>query len=58
MARYAGHETWFNTAESDRLPSPVWIKPFICIHNVHRPAKIAEPEINAFLTHMAVRQLG
>jgi len=33
-----------------------WIKRFIYFHNVRHPAEMAEPEINAFLTHLAVKQ--
>ncbi len=33
-----------------------WIKRFICFHNVRHPAEMAEPEINAFLTHLAVKE--
>jgi hypothetical protein len=32
-----------------------WVKRFIFFHNVHHPAEMAEPEINAFLTHLAVK---
>jgi integron integrase len=30
-----------------------WVKRFIFFHNVRHPAEMAEPEINAFLTHLA-----
>jgi integron integrase len=33
-----------------------WIKRFIYFHNVCHPAEMGEPEINAFLTHLAVKQ--
>ena len=33
-----------------------WVRRFISFHNVRHPAQMAEPEINAFLTHLAVRQ--
>lgn len=33
-----------------------WIKRFIFFHNVRHPADMAEPEINTFLTHLAVRE--
>lgn len=33
-----------------------WIKRFICFHNVRHPAEMAEPEINTFLTHLAVKE--
>ena len=33
-----------------------WIKRFIFFHNVRHPAEMAEPEINAFLTHLAVKE--
>ncbi len=29
---------------------------FICFHNVRHPAEMAEPEINAFLRHLAVKE--
>jgi len=32
-----------------------WVKRFIYFHNVRHPAHMAEPEINAFLTHLAVK---
>jgi len=34
----------------------MWIKRFIFFHGVRRPAEMAEPEINAFLTHLAVKE--
>ena len=33
-----------------------WVKRFIYFHNVRPPAEMGEPEINAFLTHLAVKQ--
>ena len=33
-----------------------WVKRFIFFHNVRHPAEMAEPEINAFLTHLAVKK--
>ena len=33
-----------------------WVKRFIYFHNVRHPADMGEPEINAFLTHLAVKQ--
>lgn len=33
-----------------------WATRFIHFHNVRHPAEIAEPEINAFLTHLAVKE--
>ncbi len=33
-----------------------WVKRFIFFHQVRHPAEMAEPEINAFLTHLAVRE--
>jgi len=33
-----------------------WIKRFIFFHNVRHPKDMAEPEINAFLTHLAVKE--
>jgi len=32
-----------------------WVKRFIFFHDVRHPAEMAEPEINAFLTHLAVK---
>ncbi len=33
-----------------------WVKRFIFFHQVRHPAEMAESEINAFLTHLAVRE--
>jgi hypothetical protein len=33
-----------------------WLMRFIFFHNVRHPAEMAGPEINAFLTHLAVRE--
>ena len=33
-----------------------WVKRFIYFHNVRHPTEMAEPEINAFLTHLAVKE--
>lgn len=33
-----------------------WVKRFIFFHNVRHPAEMAEPEINAFLTHLALEE--
>ena len=33
-----------------------WVKRFIFFHKVRHPAEMAEPEINAFLTHLAVEE--
>ncbi|CAG0940214.1 Tyrosine recombinase XerD [Candidatus Brocadiaceae bacterium] len=33
-----------------------WVKRFIFFHKVRHPAEMAEPEINAFLTHFAVKE--
>jgi hypothetical protein len=33
-----------------------WVKRFIYFHNVRHPCEMAEPEINAFLTHLAVKE--
>ena len=32
-----------------------WVKRFIYFHNVRHPDEMAEPEINAFLTHLALK---
>jgi len=32
-----------------------WVKRFIFFHHVRHPADMAEPEINAFLTHLAIK---
>lgn len=34
----------------------LWVKRFIYFHNVRHPAEMAEPEINAFLTNLAVKE--
>jgi len=33
-----------------------WVKRFIYFHHVRHPADMAEPEINTFLTHLAVKE--
>jgi len=33
-----------------------WVKRFIYFHRVRHPAEMGEPEINAFLTHLAVKE--
>jgi integron integrase len=33
-----------------------WVKRFIYFHKVRHPAEMGEPEINAFLTHLAVKE--
>jgi len=33
-----------------------WVKRFIYFHNVRHPSEMAEPEINAFLTNLAVKE--
>lgn len=33
-----------------------WVKRYIFFHNVRHPAEVAEPEINQFLTHLAVKE--
>jgi len=33
-----------------------WIKRFIFFHGVRHPAEMGEPEINAFLTHLALKE--
>jgi len=33
-----------------------WVKRFIYFHNVRHPAEMGEAEINAFLTHLAVKE--
>jgi site-specific recombinase XerD len=33
----------------------LWVKRFIYFHKIRHPAEMAEPEINAFLTHLAVK---
>jgi len=34
----------------------MWVKRFIFFHNVRHPAEMAEPEVSAFLTHLAVKE--
>jgi len=33
-----------------------WVKRYIFFHHVRHPQEMAEPEINAFLTHLAVKE--
>ncbi len=33
-----------------------WVKRFIFFHHVRHPNEMAEPEVNAFLTHLAVKE--
>ncbi len=33
-----------------------WIKQYIYFHQVRHPKEMSEPEINAFLTHLAVKE--
>ncbi|MFH0990209.1 MAG: phage integrase N-terminal SAM-like domain-containing protein, partial [bacterium] len=33
-----------------------WVKRFIHFHNIRHPSEMAEPEINAFLTHLALKK--
>ncbi len=33
-----------------------WVKRYIYFHNIRHPAEMAEQEINAFLTHLAVKE--
>jgi len=33
-----------------------WVKRFILFNNVRHPQEMAEPEINAFLTHLAIKE--
>jgi integron integrase len=33
-----------------------WVKRFIVFHNLRHPEEMGEPEINAFLTHLAVKK--
>ncbi len=34
----------------------LWVRRFIRFHGIRHPADTAEPEINAFLTHLAVSE--
>jgi integron integrase len=34
----------------------LWVKRYIYFHNLRHPAEMTEPEINAFLTHLAVQE--
>lgn len=33
-----------------------WVRRYIHFHNIRHPAEMAEPEINAFLTHLATKE--
>nr|VFJ78898.1 MAG: Phage integrase, N-terminal SAM-like domain [Candidatus Kentron sp. FW] len=33
-----------------------WVKRYIFFHKVRHPAEMAEPEINTFLTYLAVKE--
>jgi len=33
-----------------------WVKRFIYFHNIRHPAEMGEPEIDAILTHLAVKE--
>lgn len=33
-----------------------WVKRYIFFHKIRHPSEMAEPEINAFLTHLAVKE--
>lgn len=33
-----------------------WVKRFVLFHGKRHPAEMGEPEINAFLTHLAVKE--
>ena len=33
-----------------------WVKRFVFFHKLRHPKEMAEPEINAFLTHLAVKE--
>lgn len=33
-----------------------WVKRFIFFHHVRHPQEMAEPEINTFLSHLAVKE--
>jgi site-specific recombinase XerD len=33
-----------------------WVKRYCYFHNLRHPAEMAEPEINAYLTHLAVKE--
>lgn len=33
-----------------------WVRRYVHFHNVRHPADMGEPEINAFLTHLAVKE--
>lgn len=46
------------TSYSPRAPKLLdrWVKRFICFYNVRHPKEMAEPEINTFLTHLALKE--
>jgi hypothetical protein len=33
-----------------------WAKQYICFHDIRHPAEMGEAEINAFLTHLALKE--
>jgi len=33
-----------------------WIKRFILFHNKRHPSEMGEPEVNAYLTHLALKE--
>ena len=33
-----------------------WVRRYIHFHNIRHPAEMSEPEINAFLTHLATKE--
>jgi len=35
-----------------------WVRQFILFHGKKHPLEMAEPEVNAFLTHLAVERLA
>ena len=46
---------WSHSSRRTQRPYCPWVRRCIFFHKVHHPAKAGEAEINAFLTHLAVK---
>jgi hypothetical protein len=47
--------SWHYSRRTEQTYS-LWVRRYIHFHNVRHPAKMAESEVNAFLTHLAVKE--